>query len=589
MLSLAQVLTYSLNFTHFYMLKSIFPLSFLTFLSRVCGFVREVVLYRALGGTALLDAYILAFRLPNQTRRFFAEGSYNQALLPHIDQAKEEQQYDSYLTQAFVFLFSIVGLFSLSTFYKPAFWVDLVAPSLDEQKYHHVCYILRYTGFYAFFMAVSAFFGTILQVHKVLYPMALAPVITNVCVITAVLTFGTALDDSLLGYTVFCAGAMQCAYIVYMASPYRFNPFYQSKDRQVQRILKSTNLTAIALIIFKMIYERVATAPYVSEVILLWLLSFILVQAFHLVKRPHPLFKKTLINFFKLSSGGGLIFFNSLVDIRYISGYGQGAYSHWHLCERVTDLPFGVLVSSLYVIFTSHYLSMHKHPSLKVNLELKAGLFILILVVPCTLGLAALAEPIVHIFYADKSQVPDATRLLQVFSLGIIPFTLNKIYLSIAIVRSQQNLILMSHFVGSIFNFVFDWYFDYLGYGIMGVLYSTLITVIVQAIIFEYYVPFITKVLRLPLRFFTAPLFGFSILIGLCFASTAPLVYFTQFEANSFIASFTYPFIVLLTCGFIAAIYLAIVHKQLFWLSEEFKSRIQGSSQSLNPKVSVTT
>ena len=108
---------FDIYFTRFLMLKSIFPLSMLTFLSRVCGFIREVALYRALGGTLILDAFIVAFRLPNQTRRFFAEGSYNQALLPQLAQAKDQREYDSLLTQALLFLCSIVGLFSLSTYF----------------------------------------------------------------------------------------------------------------------------------------------------------------------------------------------------------------------------------------------------------------------------------------------------------------------------------------------------------------------------------------------------------------------------------------------------------------------------------------
>lgn len=574
MLSLAQVLTYTLNFTHFYMLKSIFPLSFLTFLSRVCGFIREVALFRALGGTVLLDAYILAFRLPNQTRRFFAEGSFNQALLPHIAEAKEHNHYDSYLTQAFMFLFSSVGMFCLSSYYAPEFWVNLVAPSIEKTKFDYVCHILRYTGFYALFMAFASFFGTILQVYKVLYPMALAPIITNICVIMTVIFFGSLLDQSLLGYTVFIAGALQCSYVFIMAWPYRFKFSNSVTPNFLFNIVNKTNL--LALVIFAVIALTSGSLSFISfaNILTLWGLSLILTQLYYLLAHPHPLFKKTMVNFLKLSSVGGLIFFNTLIDIRYISGYGQNAYSHWHLCERVTDLPFGVLVSSLYVIFTSHYLSMHKHPLSKVNLELKAGLFILILVVPCTLGLAALAEPIVHIFYANKTQVPGATDLLRVFSLAIIPFTLNKIYLSIAIVRSKQNLILISHLIGSCFNLFFDWYFDYLGFGIMGVVYATLITVTAQTVIFEYHVPFFTKVFRLPLKTLLSPLLGFVVLLALCALVNQPLVFITQYEAHSFLTSFIYPVIVLVTCGVIAGVYLLIVHRQMIWLSGDFKTSL---------------
>lgn len=559
------------------MLKSIFPLSILTFLSRVCGFIREVVLYRALGGTLILDAFLIAFRLPNQTRRFFAEGSFNQALLPQIAHSQEQNQYDTLLYQAFQFLSAVMGLFSLSTYFFPEFWICLVAPGLAENKISAVAKILQYTGFYAFFMSISAFYGTVLQIHKKLYPIALAPVITNIFLIATLVTFFDQVSSSILGSCVFFAGFTQCFYLY--KSAYFFRHKTPSEyQKQFSLIYKQSLIHALVLTIVT--YTFTLQLSLSERILFFALASFCFQQLLALYQNPSPLFLKTLRNFFKLSSVGGLILFNTILDLRYISGYGSNAFSYWNLCERITDLPFGVLVSSLSIIFTSHYVTLYKNSVSKVHLELKACLFILIFVVPCTLGLAAMAEPITHIFYSDDSLIEPAASLLAYFSLGIIPLTLNKIYLSIAIVRSKQNLILGSHFVGSVANAFFNYLFDAYGWQIFGILFSTLITVSIQALIFEYYVPFALKVFRLPLKFFFTPFVGF-LFIACSAQLIAPYLclFAKSLSVNSFWQALVYPMSVLGSCSLIAVVYLMLVYPHLIWLAQDFKQPSENPSK----------
>ena len=54
----------------------------MTLLSRVLGFVRDVVIARAFGATVAADVFFVAFKIPNLFRRLFAEGAFNQAFVP---------------------------------------------------------------------------------------------------------------------------------------------------------------------------------------------------------------------------------------------------------------------------------------------------------------------------------------------------------------------------------------------------------------------------------------------------------------------------------------------------------------------------
>ena len=62
--------------------RSFFTVSFYTFLSRVLGFIRVILIARYLGSTVIADAFFVAFRIPNFFRRVLAEGAYSAALIP---------------------------------------------------------------------------------------------------------------------------------------------------------------------------------------------------------------------------------------------------------------------------------------------------------------------------------------------------------------------------------------------------------------------------------------------------------------------------------------------------------------------------
>ena len=62
--------------------RSFFTVSFYTFLSRVLGFIRDILIARYLGSTVIADAFFVAFRIPNFFRRVLAEGAYSAALIP---------------------------------------------------------------------------------------------------------------------------------------------------------------------------------------------------------------------------------------------------------------------------------------------------------------------------------------------------------------------------------------------------------------------------------------------------------------------------------------------------------------------------
>ena len=72
------------------LLKSTGIVSLMTLVSRLLGFVRDVLQAALFGAGAGMDAFFVAFRIPNLFRRMFAEGAFSQAFVPVLGQTREQ-------------------------------------------------------------------------------------------------------------------------------------------------------------------------------------------------------------------------------------------------------------------------------------------------------------------------------------------------------------------------------------------------------------------------------------------------------------------------------------------------------------------
>ena len=66
----------------------------LTLLSRVTGLIREMAYAQFFGASALMDAFLVAFKIPNFLRRLFAEGAFSQSFVPVISEYKTQRGKD---------------------------------------------------------------------------------------------------------------------------------------------------------------------------------------------------------------------------------------------------------------------------------------------------------------------------------------------------------------------------------------------------------------------------------------------------------------------------------------------------------------
>ena len=118
------------------LVKSTGTFGFYTIISRLLGYLRDVLIAVFLGTSLLADAFFIAFRIPNTFRRLFAEGTFNAAFVPSYtsELAKNKLKSKKFANEIFNLLFlGLMFLVLLVEIFMPVF-VSLIAPGFVEDK-----------------------------------------------------------------------------------------------------------------------------------------------------------------------------------------------------------------------------------------------------------------------------------------------------------------------------------------------------------------------------------------------------------------------------------------------------------------------
>ncbi len=209
------------------LIKSTGTFGFYTIISRILGYLRDILIAVFLGTSFIADAFFVAFRIPNTFRRLFAEGTFNAAFVPSYtsELTKGKTKSKKFADQIFNLLF--LGLFFLVLIieiFMPIF-VSLIAPGfvVDAEKLELSISLTRITFPFLMFVCLASFFGAILNSHNKFAAASAAPIILNLILI-GILFFGKLLDDQIvyyLSYGVSIAGFLQIIFL------YKFvNKFY---------------------------------------------------------------------------------------------------------------------------------------------------------------------------------------------------------------------------------------------------------------------------------------------------------------------------------------------------------------------------
>ena len=365
------------------LIKSTGTFSFFTIISRLLGYVRDILIAVFLGAGPLADAFFVAFRIPNTFRRLFSEGTFNAAFVPSyssvLDNKKKSQKFANN-----IFTLLTIGLFFLVLVIEimmPIF-VFLIAPGFegDYQKMELAITLTRITFPFLMFISLASFFSAILNSHNKFAIASAAPIILNILLI-GVLIFGKILNDQLvyyLSYAVTISGILQLIFLYFFVKKY-FSP--------------KINLS------------------------------------FKIDNKVKLFFKKLLPSIFS----SGVTQINILVGT-IIASFQASAVSYLYYADRIYQINLaiaGIAIGTVILPQLSKHVQGNKKD--KINLiQNKALELSLFLSIPAALALLIASEEIISSLFGygsfNELSVINSAKALFYFAIGLPAFSLIKVF-----------------------------------------------------------------------------------------------------------------------------------------------------------------
>ena len=365
------------------LIKSTGTFSFFTIISRLLGYLRDILIAVFLGAGPLADAFFVAFRIPNTFRRLFSEGTFNAAFVPSYsslnDNKKKSQKFANN-----IFTLLVIGLFFLVLVIEimmPLF-VFLIAPGFegDYQKMELAITLTRITFPFLIFISLASFFSAILNSHNKFAVASATPIILNILLI-GVLLFGKILNDELvyyLSYAVTISGILQLIFLYFFVKKY---------------------------------------------------LSLKISLSFKIDNKVKLFFKKLLPSIFS----SGVTQINILVGT-IIASFQASAVSYLYYADRIYQINLaiaGIAIGTVILPQLSKHVQSNKKD--KINLiQNKALELSLFLSIPAALALLIASEEIISSLFGygsfNELSVMNSAKALFYFAIGLPAFSLIKIF-----------------------------------------------------------------------------------------------------------------------------------------------------------------
>ncbi len=205
------------------LIKAMATVGGLTGISRVLGFIRDILTAAILGAGPIADAFFIALKLPNFFRRVTAEGAFSVSFVPLYSKTLEvegQEVADSFAMNMFYIMLCCLGIISLLVMWAMPFVIYAIAPGFagDELRYDLAVDLARVTFPYLLLMSLTALLGGVLNARGKFAPFAFAPVLFNISLILALLFSGMAQSAGhAMAYGVLFAGFAQLAWLAMSA------------------------------------------------------------------------------------------------------------------------------------------------------------------------------------------------------------------------------------------------------------------------------------------------------------------------------------------------------------------------------------
>lgn len=370
------------------LLKSTSIFSLMTFISRIFGFARDIVIAHFFGASASMDAFIVAFKIPNFMRRLFAEGAFSQAFVPVLAEYQKNRSFQdvrNFIAKIAGSLSCILTIVTLIGILCAPGIIFIFAPGFHDSpdRFLLATELLRITFPYLMLISLTAMAAAILNTFGYFGAPAFTPVLLNISMILAALFLSSHFKEPIfaLAIGVFIAGISQLLFQIPFLYKQRLlvKPKLSFKDEGVKRVL-----TLMVPALF----------------------------------------------------GVSIAQINLLIDTIFASFLKVGSVSWLFFTDRLTDFPLGVFGVAIATVILPHLSRHHagndnKLFSQSLDWAIKS---LLLIGVPAAAGLMIFAKPLLAVFFGYGAftafDILQTSKSLMTLALGVPGFMLVKVLAS---------------------------------------------------------------------------------------------------------------------------------------------------------------
>ena len=370
------------------LLKAMATVAGLTGISRILGFLRDILTAALMGAGPVADAFFVALKLPNLFRRITAEGAFSVAFVPMYSGKLEkegETRADEFASNAFGVMLTVLVPFTIIALIVMPWIIYAIAPGFHggEQRYDLAVEMSRITFPYLLLMSLSALLGGMLNAHDRFGPFAAAPILFNLCMIIGLVAFTPMLETPGhgLSWGVFFAGITQLAWMAY----------------SIRR----------AKIRFKL---------------------------------RRPKFNGDIKKLFKLMGpgviGAGVVHINLFADVIIASLLPEGSISYLYYADRLNQLPLGLVgiavgTALLPMLSKAFASGNHERAQYLFNRALE---ICLLLALPAAVALFVAGEPMIKVLFERGQFTAENTdmtaQVLMGYTIGLPAYIAVKVFSS---------------------------------------------------------------------------------------------------------------------------------------------------------------
>ncbi|MBL8566985.1 MAG: murein biosynthesis integral membrane protein MurJ [Hyphomicrobiaceae bacterium] len=369
--------------------RSFMTVGGLTMVSRLLGFLRDILIASALGSGAIADAFFVAFRFPNLFRRLFGEGAFNSAFVPLFAKRLEgegEAAAKTFAEEAMAGLLLVLVIVSAVAMLAMPWLMMLLAPGFvtDPAKYDLAVDLTQIAFPYLACMSLVALLSGVLNSMHRFWAAAAAPILLNVVLVSSI-----ALAIA-LGYSRQPAAGYVLAGGVFVAG-----------------------LVQLAMLWFAVrragLHLRLVRPRYSEG-----------------VKRLVQLGIPGLVS-------GGITQINIVVGT-IIASLQAGAVSYLYYADRLYQLPLGIVGVAVGVVLLPDISRRLRAGDTVAALDSqnRSLEFALMLTLPAAVALAVAANPIIQVLFErgafTAADTPNTAAALAAFAFGLPAFVLIKVF-----------------------------------------------------------------------------------------------------------------------------------------------------------------